>query len=82
MRESHFLVFGRRALTFFIRPRYITGHSINLGMIGFSMILVLVNITYCKWENRQRDNGKRDVRLQEGDEGMLGFRHPEFRYTI
>ena len=63
------------------RPRYITGHSINLGMLGLSMALATTNILYCKWENRQRETGKRDGRLQEGDEGMLGYRHPSFRYT-
>lgn len=41
-----------------------------------------MNITYCLWENRKRATGKRDHRLQEGDEGMLGYRHPDFKYTL
>lgn len=64
-------------------PRYATGHTINLtGQIGV-LVLSLVGIAYCKWENRQRDLGKRDHRLQNLDETQirdLGYRHPEFRY--
>ncbi|KAF2181650.1 MFS general substrate transporter [Zopfia rhizophila CBS 207.26] len=63
-------------------PRYITGHAINIGMLGLALILTTTNILYCKWENRMRATGKRDYRLQEEDEGMLGYRHPYFKYTI
>jgi hypothetical protein len=38
---------------------------------------------YCKWENRQRDLGKRDHRLVGATAAQikdLGYRHPEFRY--
>lgn len=37
---------------------------------------------YIKWENGKRARGERDDRLAEGDEGMLGHRHPKFRYTL
>lgn len=63
-------------------PNYTTGHAINLGMLVFSLILSTTNITYCTWENRRRLRGERDYRLSEGDEGLLGYRHPSFRYTI
>ncbi|KAL8663995.1 MAG: hypothetical protein Q9202_003412 [Teloschistes flavicans] len=63
-------------------PNYTTGHAINLGMLVFSLILSTTNITYCKWENRRRLRGERDYRLSEGDEGLLGYQHPSFRYTI
>ncbi|KAF2653746.1 MFS general substrate transporter [Lophiostoma macrostomum CBS 122681] len=63
-------------------PRYITGHAINIGMLGLSLVLSTVNIFYCKWENRKRETGQRDYRLQDEDESMLGYRHPQFRYTI
>jgi MFS transporter, ACS family, DAL5 transporter family protein len=38
----------------------------------------------CRWENRQRDLGKRDDRrdLPEEEVRMLGERHPDFRYTL
>ncbi|KAL8819372.1 MAG: hypothetical protein Q9223_002186 [Gallowayella weberi] len=64
------------------KPRYTTGHSINLGMLALSLVLSTTNILYVKWENRKRERGARDYRLTEGDEGMLGYRHPSFRYTI
>jgi hypothetical protein len=42
-------------------------------------------IVHMKWENAQRDHGKRDHRL-DGlapiEESQLGHRHPKFRYFI
>jgi hypothetical protein len=70
------------------RPKYTTGHAINIGMLCFSIILSITLIFYCRWENRQRTEGKRDHRLQGGSgregerEEMLGYRHPKFLYTI
>lgn len=64
------------------RPRFITGHAINIGMLGLALILTTTNIVYCKWENRMRETGRRDHRLQEEPEEMLGYRHPQFKYTI
>ncbi|OCK84018.1 MFS general substrate transporter [Lepidopterella palustris CBS 459.81] len=63
-------------------PRYITGHAINLGVLGLALMLTSTGIIYCSWENSKRAQGERDYRLAEGDEGMLGYRHPAFRYTI
>lgn len=64
-------------------PKYHTGHTINLaGQIGV-LVLSLAGIAYCKWENRQRDLGKRDHRLNGLSEAQikdLGYRHPSFRY--
>ncbi|KAF1957524.1 MFS general substrate transporter, partial [Byssothecium circinans] len=57
-------------------PRYITGHAINIGMLGLALLLTSTNIVYCKWENKKRANGERNHRLQEEDEGQLGYRHP------
>jgi len=62
-------------------PKYPIGHTINLcGQIGV-LILSVCGIAYCKWENRQRDMGKRDHRLNgtEAQVKDLGYRHPEFR---
>ena len=64
-------------------PKYYTGHTINLaGQIGV-LVLALGGIAYCNWENRQRDLGKRDHRLNGLSERQikdLGYRHPQFRY--
>lgn len=64
------------------RPRFITGHAINIGMLGLALITIALNVWYCKWENRKRANGERDHRLTNGNEEMLGYRHPRFEYTI
>lgn len=64
------------------RPRYITGHSINLGTLGAALICTAGMVMYQKAENRKRQQGGRDYRLQEEDEAMLGFRHPHFKYTV
>jgi hypothetical protein len=63
-------------------PKYTTGHAINIGMLCMSLMLSTTLILYCKWENKQREEGKRDHRLQETSEDMLGYRHPKFKYTI
>jgi hypothetical protein len=64
------------------RPHYTTGHAINIGMLGLSLVLTVINTLYCRWENRKRANGERDYRLSEEKEEMLGYRHPRFEYTI
>ena len=43
----------------------------------------MFGIAYCKWENKQRNLGKRDHRLNGLSEEQvkdLGHRHPDFRY--
>ena len=64
-------------------PAYRKGHAVNLGAECAAACIALALILYTTWENRQRDSGNRDHRLQgktrqEIDE--LGYRHPEFRY--
>ncbi|KAF2434908.1 MFS general substrate transporter [Tothia fuscella] len=63
-------------------PRYVTGHAINIGMLVLSLILTSILLFYCKWENQKRASGARNHRLQEEKEEMLGYRHPEFKYTL
>jgi hypothetical protein len=62
-------------------PRYRTGYAINLGMLGLCLVTTGGTIEYCWWEDGMRDKGARDGRL-EGDEKLLGYRHPKFRYTL
>ena len=64
------------------RPKYVVGHSINLGALGLILILTLTTMAYCSLENSKRAKGQRDGRLQEGDPALLGYRHPSFRYTL
>jgi sugar phosphate permease len=64
-------------------PKYPTGHTINLVGQVCVLVLAIVGIVYSKWENKQRDMGRRDHRLNglsEEEVRDLGYRHPEFRY--
>ena len=63
-------------------PAYTTGHSINLGAIGLKLIGIAINMLYIRWENAARRAGKREYRFERAGEGDLGYRHPEFRYTL
>ena len=62
-------------------PDYTVGHSINLGAIGLTLICVTINMLYIRWENAARRAGKREYRFEQA-QGDLGYRHPEFRYTL
>lgn len=64
------------------RPKYVLGHSINLGALVITLVLTVILIGYLRWENKKRDSGERDARLVEGDVSRLGHRHPSFRYTL
>ncbi|KAG9192181.1 adenylosuccinate synthase [Alternaria panax] len=75
----------RHAWTYTITdaPRYPTGHTVNLAGQICVCLLATFGIFYCKWENKQRDLGKRDHRLVGKTDAQikdLGYRHPEFRY--
>jgi hypothetical protein len=80
--EVRWLTFGR---TYVPKdgPKYHTGHTINLVGQICVLIMACVGIVYSKWENRQREMGKRDHRLEglnEDETRDLGYRHPDFRY--
>ncbi|RYP90219.1 hypothetical protein DL770_003682 [Monosporascus sp. CRB-9-2] len=64
-------------------PNFPIGHTINLVAQFATLALAIFGIFYCKWENRLRDRGGRDYRLEgltEEEQAALGYRHPEFRY--
>lgn len=64
-------------------PNFPIGHTINLVAQFAALILSSFGIAYCMWENRLRDRGGRDYRLEgltEEEQADLGYRHPEFRY--
>lgn len=75
--SSHFTF-----LTYLHRPDYVLGHSINIGALVLCILTVTSGIVYCHWENAKRERGDRNHRLSEGDQSLLGHRHPRFRYTI
>lgn len=50
-----------------------------------AILLALLLNFYCKWENRQRDLGRRDHRLEgktEQEIKDLGWRHPAYRLKV
>ncbi|KAJ5153558.1 uncharacterized protein N7482_010036 [Penicillium canariense] len=63
-------------------PRYFLGHSLSLAALVLCLITVCTQMIYCRWENRKRERGDRDDRLQYDAEHLLGHRHPAFRYTL
>lgn len=58
----------------------------SLSLLVFTsgaFVIAGLLILYTKWENKQRDAGKRDHRLEglsEDEIAVLGSRHPAFRY--
>lgn len=63
-------------------PRYIAGHAINIAVLALSCAMSVGLMVYQKGENARRERGDRQGRLQEGEEMLLGQRHPGFRYTL
>lgn len=64
-------------------PRYPIGHTINLVAQIIVLVVASVGIIYTMRENRVRQQGKRDHRLDGLDEAEkrdLGHKHPDFRY--
>lgn len=63
--------------------RYTPGNALNIASTSLAFIMALCLIQYIKWENRQREQGKRDHRLvglSQEEQEALGHRHPSFRY--
>lgn len=66
-------------------PEYFEGHYVNLACLCIIFVLSNVMMTYCRWENSKRANGHRDDRvigLTETQKYALGYRNPDYRYTI
>ncbi|KAL8293340.1 hypothetical protein RQP46_000041 [Phenoliferia psychrophenolica] len=63
-------------------PTYYTGKAVTMTLLSFSFAMTIVHYYYCKWENKQRDLGRRDHRLvglTEEEASVLGNLHPSFR---
>lgn len=61
------------------------GNIFNLISCCCAIGLALGLTFYCKWENRQRDLGRRDHRLEgktEQEIKDLGWKHPSYRLKI
>ncbi|KAM0789056.1 hypothetical protein ACM66B_003119 [Microbotryomycetes sp. NB124-2] len=65
-------------------PRFVPGNSINLTAGILVFLTTIVMLGYQMWENKQRDLGRRDHRLEGlsvDEQAYLGSRHPAFRYA-
>ncbi|KAI9244950.1 major facilitator superfamily domain-containing protein [Phascolomyces articulosus] len=65
-------------------PDYLAGNIINLVCAILVFVGAGCGSFYMRWENAQREAGKRDHRLEgltEEQAGSLGHNHPKFRFT-
>lgn len=62
-------------------PKYPTGYGVAFALLWMSAICCTIFFFGLKWENRKRDRGERDWRLDEPDADNLGDDHPAFRFT-
>ena len=63
------------------RPYYETGYGTALGLLWVTALSCTVLLLGVMWENKKRDRGERDYRLEEPDADNLGDDHPHFRFT-
>lgn len=64
-------------------PTYRTGYGVGLGLICLSFIASTCLLVYMFMENKKRDQGGRDYRLQLPPDELnnLGDDHPSFRFS-
>lgn len=66
-------------------PNYHVGHFVNLASQATAVIIALLGVIYCTWENKKRAAGKRDYRLanlDDTEQARLGHDHPSFQLII
>lgn len=64
-------------------PRYLPGNSINVATTCLVFVIGAFLTWYVKWENKRRDRGDLDHRIEglsEQEQQRLGYKHPAFRY--
>ncbi|KFY44871.1 hypothetical protein V494_01269 [Pseudogymnoascus sp. VKM F-4513 (FW-928)] len=61
-------------------PFYDMGYRVNLGLVCAAMVLATGYVGGMWWENKQRDQGKRNHLLEGEEKDNLGDDHPLFRY--
>ena len=62
-------------------PQYWTGYGVSLGLLWICGTACTITYIGVKWENKKRDQGKRDGRLMESDLDNMGDDHPHWRFT-
>jgi len=66
-------------------PDFHQGNSLNLAAACAATALVILGAIYLRRENRMREEGQRDYRLEgktPEELTVLGYRHPQFRYQV
>jgi hypothetical protein len=63
------------------KPRYRTGFGVSLGLLWVCAVASAIFLFGVRRENRRRDAGVRNWRLEGKDGDNLGDDHPDFRYT-
>ncbi|KAL6792213.1 MFS general substrate transporter [Trichoderma sp. SZMC 28013] len=65
-------------------PTYVTGYSVSLAMMWLGMICATILAVLMWRENKKRDAGERDDRLNlpEDVKNNLGDAYPTFRFTL
>ena len=62
-------------------PRYPVGYGVSLGLIWMCALACTGLLLGLRAENKRRDRGERDWRLETEDADNLGDDHPHFRFT-
>ena len=62
-------------------PHYTTGYATSLGLLWMCAAACVVLLLGVRAENKKRDRGERDWRLDTADADNLGDDHPHFRFT-
>ena len=66
-------------------PNFLPGNGLNVGASCAIVVMVAALTWYLRNENKKRDEGVRDHRLDAlpvGEQELLGHRHPAFRYRF
>ncbi|RBQ78739.1 hypothetical protein FVER14953_21416 [Fusarium verticillioides] len=65
------------------QPRFLLGYGVGLGFVWLCVAAACAFDFWIRRENKLRDKGKRDYRLNAPDEELnnLGDDHPSFRFT-
>lgn len=65
-------------------PRYLTGYGTSVALMWFGGVMATLLFAGMMVENRLRDAGKRDERLNRPKEEVdnMGDYHPSFRFTL
>ncbi|KAI3320549.1 MFS general substrate transporter [Xylariaceae sp. AK1471] len=62
-------------------PLYRTGYGVSFGLLGVCAATCTVLFFRVRRENKKRDRGERDYRLERPDAHNLGDDHPHWRFT-